>query len=86
MSTQEARAFASENGLLFTETSALSDSNVTEAFASVGKKILNKLETNVIDPSIEEYGVKKPGREIADLKEYDQLVTKQRKKKKKCAC
>ena len=47
---------------------------------------MKKLETNVIDPSIEEYGVKKPGREIADLKEYDQLVTQKRKKKKKCAC
>ncbi len=74
--------------MLFIETSALTDSNVAEAFSSVGSKILKKLENKEIDPSIEEYGVKQPGREVADLKEFDQLMSKKRQKKdkKNCSC
>lgn len=87
MSTQEGQELAKKNGLLFIETSALKDNNVTEAFSKVGSVILRKLKQNVIDPAIEEYGVKKTGKRVADLNQYDQLLQKsQKKKKKNCKC
>jgi len=45
VSTDEAAAFASENGLLFMETSALGTSNVSEAFSAILTGIYNKLFT-----------------------------------------
>ena len=44
ISTEEAQTFASENNLLFKETSALKGENVTEAFEGVHDKIYEVLE------------------------------------------
>lgn len=44
ISTEEAQTFASENNLLFKETSALKGENVTEAFEGVHNKIYEVLK------------------------------------------
>ena len=46
----EASRFAQENDLMFVETSALSGENVEEAFLKCARTILNKIETNELDP------------------------------------
>lgn len=39
VSTEEAQAYAEENGLLFMETSAKSGTNVNEVFVAIAKKL-----------------------------------------------
>lgn len=86
MTREEGEAFAAEHGLVFTEASAMVDTNVTEAFHKVGETIMKKLTDGTIDPSIDEYGVKKAGKELMNFDEYDELLKKSKKKKGKCKC
>jgi len=48
--TDEAAAFASQNGLLFMETSALEASNVSEAFSAILTDIYNIVSSKALEP------------------------------------
>jgi len=48
--TDEAAAFASQNGLLFMETSALESSNVSEAFSAILTDIYNIVSSKALEP------------------------------------
>ncbi|TPX37116.1 hypothetical protein SmJEL517_g00964 [Synchytrium microbalum] len=50
VSVMEANTFAQEHGLMFVETSALSDENVEEAFMKGARSILHRIDTGEIDP------------------------------------
>lgn len=86
VSTEQGEKFARENGLMFLETSAMVDNNVEEAFGNVASRIMDKIKSGSIDVNIEEYGVKKAGKELLNFSEYDQLVKIPGGKKKKCKC
>lgn len=60
--------------------------NVENTFLEPSKKILKKVRTNAIDTNIEEFGVRKTGGELVNYEEFDQLMKKSRRKKKKCKC
>jgi Ras-related protein Rab-14 len=63
---EEAKRFADENDLLFTETSAMSGSNVEEAFLDTAKKIYQSILEGRLDLNSSESGVQhkpmQPGR------------------------
>ena len=61
VSQQEGLDFANKNGLIFIETSAVSASNVSQVFMNVASQIIRKINSSIIDPSIEEFGVRKVG-------------------------
>ena len=61
VSTQDGEKLASENGLLYVETSALSSEGVNSAFEKIAERVLDKLKRGVIDPKIEEFGVREVG-------------------------
>lgn len=72
---------------MFLETSAMLDNNVEKAFADVGGSIMDKIKRGAIDVNIEEYGVKKAGKELLNFSEYDQLVKSPiGERKKRCKC
>lgn len=71
---------------MFVETSALVDNGVEKVFQDIGGEIMKKIRNGVIDVNIEEYGVKKAGRELLNYSEYDRIVKKNKKDKKKCNC
>jgi len=48
--TDEAAAFASQNGLLFMETSALESSNVSEAFSAILTDIYGIVSSKALEP------------------------------------
>jgi len=52
VSEEEAQAYATESGLLFMETSAKSNHNITELFANVAKKLPKAAATTETDESI----------------------------------
>lgn len=54
---EAAQRFASENNLLWLETSAKSGRNVEAAFVNTAREILQKVESGVLDPSNAESGV-----------------------------
>jgi Ras-related protein Rab-2A len=58
VSTEEGRAFADANGLLFMETSAKTAYNVEQAFLSTAEHIHGKIESGEIDVSNESHGIK----------------------------
>lgn len=86
MSTEQGEEFAKEHNLLFLETSALGDNNVSQVFLEVGSQIMQKIKNRTIDVNIEEYGVRKAGKDLLNYNEYDRLVKKTKKDKKKCKC
>lgn len=51
VSLLEGSRFAQENDCMFLETSALSGTNVEEAFMKLSRTVLNKVEMGVIDPN-----------------------------------
>ena len=61
VSTEDGKELADENKLLYIETSALNSQGVQDAFEKIAEKILKKLEKGVIDPKIEEFGVRQIG-------------------------
>ena len=56
--SNEAKQFATENGMEYIETSAKTGDNINEAFNVMAKAILNKVENGIIDVSQESSGVK----------------------------
>lgn len=58
VSTDEGRAFAEANGLIFMETSAKTAYNVESAFISTAEKIHGKILSGEIDVSNESHGIK----------------------------
>ena len=58
VSTEEGQAFATENDMLFFETSAKTSERVGELFQKSATKIYEKVKSGVIDPKNESYGVK----------------------------
>lgn len=58
VSTEEGRAFAEANGLLFLETSAKTAYNVEQAFLKTAESIHAKIESGEIDVSNESHGIK----------------------------
>ncbi|UJR13609.1 hypothetical protein I4U23_000622 [Adineta vaga] len=46
----EASRFAEDNGLMFLETSAMNNENITESFLKCAQKILSKIDSGSIDP------------------------------------
>ena len=61
VSEREARAFASEHGLPYTETSAKNGHNIEQAFKSMASKIYDALESGDIKPRDGWDGVKVGG-------------------------
>jgi len=55
--TEEAQAFARDNGLLFTETSAKTGAGVWEAFQLTAKDLCKRIEEGNIDVNNQAYGV-----------------------------
>lgn len=86
ISREEAEDYAKKNGLLYVEASAKSNINVQESFLEPARAILQKVKDKVIDPKIEEYGVRRTGGDLVSYEEFDQLMKKSRKKKKNCKC
>ncbi|KAI2509957.1 Rab-like small GTPase [Fragilaria crotonensis] len=58
VSTEEGRAFAEANGLIFMETSAKTAYNVEQAFINTAEKIHEKIQSGEIDVSNESHGIK----------------------------
>ena len=58
VSTEEGRAFAEQNGLIFLETSAKTAFNVENAFVNTAEKIHNNILSGAIDVSNESHGIK----------------------------
>ena len=52
MTYEEGEAFAKENGLMFLETSAKTAYNVVESFNLSAQCILNNIQKNGVDPTI----------------------------------
>ena len=52
VSYEEGEAFAKENGLMFLETSAKTAYNVVESFNLSAQCILNNIQKNGVDPTI----------------------------------
>lgn len=59
VSFTEASQFASENGLIFAETSAKSGENVEESFIETAKQIFDKIQNGSLDLNAAESGVQK---------------------------
>jgi len=55
---EEGEKFASENGLIFLETSAKTAANVEEAFINTATKIYENISAGGMDPSNEAHGIK----------------------------
>ena len=53
VSAEEARNFAEKNGLEYFETSAKEFINVDEAFVRIADRILEKMDSKLIDPKNE---------------------------------
>ena len=58
VSTEEGRAFAEQNGLIFLETSAKTAFNVENAFVNTAEKIHDNILSGAIDVSNESHGIK----------------------------
>lgn len=58
VTTEEGKAFADENGLLFLETSAKTAYNVEQAFLQTAESIYSKIQSGEIDVSNESNGIK----------------------------
>jgi len=58
VSTEEGKAFADANGLLFLETSAKTAYNVEQAFLKTAESIYAKIQSGEIDVSNESHGIK----------------------------
>jgi len=58
VSTEEGKAFADANGLLFMETSAKTAYNVEQAFLKTAEEIHSKIQSGEIDVSNESHGIK----------------------------
>ena len=58
VSTEEGKAFADANGLLFLETSAKTAFNVEQAFLQTAEQIHGKIQSGEIDVSNESHGIK----------------------------
>lgn len=58
VSTEEGKAFADANGLLFLETSAKTAYNVEQAFLKTAEEIHSKILSGEIDVSNESHGIK----------------------------
>lgn len=58
VSTEEGKAFADANGLLFMETSAKTAYNVEQAFLQTAQGIYGKIQSGEIDVSNESHGIK----------------------------
>lgn len=58
VSTEEGKAFADANGLLFLETSAKTAFNVEQAFLKTAEEIHSKIVSGEIDVSNESHGIK----------------------------
>jgi len=58
VSTEEGKAFADANGLVFMETSAKTAFNVEQSFISTAEKIHENILSGVIDVSNEGHGIK----------------------------
>mmetsp|Transcript_6096 Transcript_6096/g.12744 ORF Transcript_6096/g.12744 Transcript_6096/m.12744 type:complete len:217 (+) Transcript_6096:101-751(+) len=58
VSTEEGRAFAEQNGLIFLETSAKTAYNVEQAFVNTAEKIHENILSGAIDVSNESHGIK----------------------------
>eukprot|EP00953_Heterococcus_sp_UTEX-ZZ885_P022130 12277-Heterococcus_DN1.PRE.3 len=58
VSYKEGEQFATENGLIFLETSAKTAANVEDAFMNTAQKIYNNIQSGVYDPANEAHGIK----------------------------
>eukprot|EP00612_Vaucheria_litorea_P008727 CAMPEP_0171475764 /NCGR_PEP_ID=MMETSP0946-20130122/3187_1 /TAXON_ID=109269 /ORGANISM="Vaucheria litorea, Strain CCMP2940" /LENGTH=201 /DNA_ID=CAMNT_0012005893 /DNA_START=25 /DNA_END=627 /DNA_ORIENTATION=- len=58
VSYKEGKQFASENGLIFLETSAKTASNVENAFVQTAEKIYHNIRFGIFDPSNQAHGIK----------------------------
>ena len=58
VSFAEGESFAKKNGMIFLETSAKTDSRISEAFHKSASMVIEKINTGVIDPKDEVSGVK----------------------------
>ena len=58
VSFAEGETFANKNSMIFLETSAKSDSRVSEAFTKSASIVNGKINNGIIDPKDESFGVK----------------------------
>jgi len=76
VSYEEGAKFASENGLIFLETSARTATNVEEAFMRTAAQILENIKNNIFDVNNESHGVK-AGHGVAVSKPTEEVKLQQ---------
>ena len=80
VTTEEAQAFADQNGLHFIETSAKNGNNVDAAYINTAKSILSRIENAEYDLSNEHCGIK-----IGNASVKNNLI-KKNPRKADCEC
>ena len=72
-----AEDFAKKNGMIFLETSAKANSNIADVFHKSALEVSQKIENGIIDPKIENFGVK-IGTEMPAVAPLKQAVSKKK--------
>ena len=67
VSQEEGQTLAREHNILFIECSAKERVNIDEIFFNVAKEIKRRIETGLIDITVEEFGVRKLGEKVPPL-------------------
>lgn len=85
VTTREAEDYAREHGMLFAETSAKEDINVSMMFSQSALQVVDKIEAGIIQPNSSN-GVKMEYWQQRSREPNDTIVQSVKPKKKQCAC
>lgn len=85
---EEGRQFAADHGLLFAESSAKENKNISQLFTSIGIDVLQKVQGGVVDTDNEEFGVRRmaPGNNKTEGAKLTEIGHKDSKSGKKKCC